>query len=281
MVDVGTARLYVKGTTVLRALQHEETMLTDKEIRLLKEQAKRISCLYWRDADGVAHRVRGVQLKWVEDKNEPELAEPVAVLDSGKVVALYNVELTEFFTLQPLTLGDGRTPTQYVDRVVDTLGLLCNGTKPPREMVEAWFQDESEELQDWAVNHTALCWGTGIGTIEAAIAMAETPEEGISGGNGQEHQMREEVFPREAGSSLPADEPDTTPLGLLKQALDISGIVYTVREDSDGGSYLFIGDILQSPDRLEGYTADAAPLEVLKRLELTMFEFEDNCIASC
>jgi len=256
-------------------------MLTDKEIRLLKEQAKRISCLYWRDADGVAHRVRGVQLKWVEDKNEPELAEPVAVLDSGKVVALYNVELTEFFTLQPLTLGDGRTPTEYVDRVVDTLALLCHGTKPPREMVEAWFRDESEDLQDWAVNHTAACWGTGIGTIEAAVAMADTPEEGISGGNGQEHQTREEAFPREEAGVMEATGPDLSALEHLKRALDISNIPYTVREEPDDWTYVFIGDLLQKSDSLEGYTAETAPLEVLMRADLHMFEFTEGRIGSC
>ena len=256
-------------------------MLTDNEIRLLKAQTKRLSCIYWRDADGVAHHVKGVQLKWVEDKNEPELAEPVAVLDSGKVVALYNVELAEFFTLQPLTLGDGQVPTLYVDRVVEALALLCNGAKPPRELVEGWLLDKSDGLQDWAVNNTAVCWGTGIGTIEAAIAMADTPEEGISGGSGHEHQMRDEAFPREHCASLQTEEQTGTAFAHIKHAFEASGITYTVRAESDGWAYLFSGDALESVELLDGYSADTAPLELLKRLDLNMFEFQDGCIVSC
>jgi hypothetical protein len=170
-------------------------MLTDIEIRLLKDKARRLPNLFWRDPDGLAHRVTGVNLKWVEDPNEPSLTEPVAVLASGRVVALYNTELESFFLSQPLVLGQPHQATLFVDRMLDSLALLCNGQRPSREMVEAWFKDESEALQDWAVNHAAPYWATGIGVIDAATALAESPEEGISGGNGgPEHQLRHEVF---------------------------------------------------------------------------------------
>lgn len=171
-------------------------MLTDIEIRLLKDKAKRLPNLFWRDQDGLAHRVAGVNLKWVEDRNEPELTEPAAILASGKVVALYNTELSNFFLSQPLTLGQSHQATGFVERVQESLALLCNGQTPPRELVEQWFTHESEDLQDWAVNHAASYWATGIGIIDAATALAETPEEGISGGNGgAEHQLRHEAFP--------------------------------------------------------------------------------------
>ena len=255
-------------------------MLTDREIQLLKAKLKRLTNLYWRDADGVAHLVKGVNLKWVEDKNEPDLAEPVAVLASGKVVALHNVELSEFVTLQPISLGHPNEPTLYVDRVIETLAMLCYGAKPPRKMVEEWFRDESEELQDWAVNHSSMYWATGIGTIEAAIAMAETPEEGISGGNGPEHQMREEAFPREV--SFVEEEPaPTTSLEHLKRAFDLSGIVYTVREDEDGFAYLFSGDTLTDAQVMGEYTADTMPLELLRQMRLRLYEFEDGYLISC
>jgi len=169
-------------------------MFQTEEIAQLKTKLKASKNVYWRDADGVCHHVAGVNLKWVEDRNEPKLTEPVAVLTSGKVVALHNVGLAEFVIMQPLVLGSPDTPRLYVDRVLDALGLLCEGRKPPREMVEAWFMSDDHSLQDWAVCNAGVCWATGIGTIEAAIAMAETPEEGISNGNGKEHQTREEAF---------------------------------------------------------------------------------------
>jgi hypothetical protein len=84
------------------------------------------------------------------------------------------------------------TNTRYIDRVVEALTLLCAGAIPPREMVVAWEDDSSEELQSWAINHVATPWGTGIGTIEAAQTMADTPEEGMG------HEYREDAFPREA-----------------------------------------------------------------------------------
>lgn len=179
-------------------------MMTDTQIRLLKEELKRNTRVYWMDPDKVAHSVRGVQLKWVENKDEPDLAEPVAKLASGKVVALLNVDISEFVMVQPLHLQSWHVPTQYVDRFIQAMQLLCLGNSPSREMVESWFSSDNDDLQQWAVNNTAMTWATGIGTIEAAMALADTPEEGISGGNGQEHQTREEAFPQNHPESAPA-----------------------------------------------------------------------------
>jgi hypothetical protein len=93
--------------------------------------------------------------------------------------------------------------TLYIDRVVDALALLCGGKAPTREMVVEWEENRSETLQTWAVNNTAVRWGTGIGTIEAAQVMANTPEEG------RDHQLREDAYPVDESlieGSTPADE---------------------------------------------------------------------------
>jgi len=83
------------------------------------------------------------------------------------------------------------TKTGYVDRFLESLALLCGGKTPPRQLVIDWETDEGEELQDWAACNAAVPWATGIGTIEAAQAMASTPEEGM------DHELREDAFPRE------------------------------------------------------------------------------------
>lgn len=94
------------------------------------------------------------------------------------------------------------TNTRYVDRMVDALALLCGGVRPPKELVVAWEENTSEELQTWAVCHAAAPWATGIGTIEAAQTLAATPEEGM------EHQDRVAAFPdtRATCGPTPASE---------------------------------------------------------------------------
>lgn len=170
-------------------------MLTKDQINQLKKRVK-LGDVFWKDSDGVCHRVRGVNLKWVEFADEPKLHEPAALLEGGGAVALHNVELSTFVTTMPLALGDGYTPTTYVERLTDALALLCGGNRPDEALVIDYFDDDGFELQDWAINHTSLPWTTGIGVIEAAMALAETPIEGIGEGRGPEHQTREEAFPR-------------------------------------------------------------------------------------
>lgn len=169
-------------------------MFTDKQINQLRIRIK-AGGVVWIDFDNMPHPVAGVNLKWVEDKSQPKLTEPVAVLKSGRVVSLNNVEVDTFVSQQPLILGDPMVPTSYLERVSDGFALLCNGNRPTPKMLEDWVLGTNERLQDWAVNNMAVYWGTGIGTIDAAFALAETPEEGISEGKGKEHQTREEAFP--------------------------------------------------------------------------------------
>lgn len=92
--------------------------------------------------------------------------------------------------------------TLYIDRVIEALTLLCAGKRPERDIVIGWEDDTSEELQTWAVCNAAAPWATGIGVIEAAQALANTPEEGLN------HQDREDAFPstRTAPAPTPASE---------------------------------------------------------------------------
>lgn len=76
---------------------------------------------------------------------------------------------------------DPDTPTTYAYRFQMALALLCGNHLPDARLCELWFTESSEEahsqLQEWAINHTVMPWATGIGTIEAALALADTPVE--------------------------------------------------------------------------------------------------------
>lgn len=175
-------------------------MLTPSEIKLLGIKVKLLTNLYWREADGRAHVVKEVKLNWTETPGVPGAKkEPVAILSAGLVLKLSTASMSDFFVAQPLVVGEYTTPTTYVDRVLESFALICNGHRPPKQLVEDWLTEGDEvgnNLQDWAVNHAAPYWATGIGTIDAAFAMAESPEEGISFGSGVEHESREDAFPR-------------------------------------------------------------------------------------
>jgi len=61
-------------------------------------------------------------------------------------------------------------------RAVEVLGLLCTES-PPLELVLQWVTGQSEDLQEWALNHShgRLSWATGIALVEAALAIAHEP----------------------------------------------------------------------------------------------------------
>jgi hypothetical protein len=89
------------------------------------------------------------------------------------------MSMTDAFTSEAMSRRDSLNlpgVTTYLERFVDALGLLCRSA-PPRELCEAWLNDESETLQEWVVNHLRVHWASGIGTIEAAQHMADVPEE--------------------------------------------------------------------------------------------------------
>jgi len=70
--------------------------------------------------------------------------------------------------------------TNWVDRFIEAFTLLCGGKAPPRQMVLDWFNREldSFELQEFALEHTPLKSAQGIAIIDAAVAIADQPQEG-------------------------------------------------------------------------------------------------------
>jgi hypothetical protein len=70
----------------------------------------------------------------------------------------------------------------YRNRFAAALSRLC-GVRPPDDLVAGWLAgDEShvetgaDTLQDWASIHRPFHWATGIGTIDAARALADEPD---------------------------------------------------------------------------------------------------------
>lgn len=70
--------------------------------------------------------------------------------------------------------------------------LLCKGHRPPTELVVNWFTDtDSEGLQNFAAEHGPE-WAQGVGVIDAARLLADTPTEILClNGPQQDH----EAFP--------------------------------------------------------------------------------------
>jgi hypothetical protein len=122
--------------------------------------------------------------------------------------------------------------TLYIDRVVEALTLLCGGKAPARELVVAWEENTSEELQSWAVCNVAAPWGTGIGTIEAAQVMADTPEEGM------DHQYRDDAYPR--GVDL-TERRDTSAVDLSERITAVYGDNWSLQVNGDGTGSLTAG----------------------------------------
>jgi hypothetical protein len=125
--------------------------------------------------------------------------------------------------------------TLYIDRMMDALALLCGGKTPAREMVEAWEEHASEELQDWAVCNVVAPWATGIGTIEAAQALADTPEDGMG------HQLSEDAYPHQAGA---AEHRDTSAVDLSERITAAYGRDWTLKVSADGNGSLMADETI-------------------------------------
>lgn len=66
--------------------------------------------------------------------------------------------------------------TDWLSRFAQAIGLLC-GVPPDMALCADWANNESEELQSWVLQNSTVSWCSGIGTIDAATVMADTPEE--------------------------------------------------------------------------------------------------------
>lgn len=68
--------------------------------------------------------------------------------------------------------------TTYLARFRHALAVLCGGVAPPEEMCADWLNSDDEALQTWAVNNTVMDWAMGITVVEAAMKLADEPDEG-------------------------------------------------------------------------------------------------------
>ena len=87
---------------------------------------------------------------------------------------------------------DWTTPTTIVERFGDAMELLCQGHRPPDSMLCAWIDGSSEELQTFAANH-GPAWAQGIGIIDAALTLVDSPTEiNFHDRPGVDHEHREQ-----------------------------------------------------------------------------------------
>ena len=112
-------------------------------------------------------------------------------LDESQLMAALEKMKNEFFRLRGVEvevapLRDLKTkvePTTKAERFADALTILCGGYVPDIELVDAWFDEEDDDshikLQEWAVNNSAAGWAMGIGVIDAALTLADNPDEGV------------------------------------------------------------------------------------------------------
>jgi hypothetical protein len=78
-------------------------------------------------------------------------------------------------------------PTEWMERFVEALELLCAGNRPSDKIVQDWWDDEidSFDLQEFCIKYCPLTWSMGISVIDAAITLADQPAEGVG------HKIRE------------------------------------------------------------------------------------------
>jgi len=112
-------------------------------------------------------------------------------LNESQLMAALEKMKNEFFRLKGVEvevapLRELKTkvePTTKAERFSDALTILCGGYVPEIELVDAWFDEEDDQshikLQEWAVNHSAAGWAMGIGVIDAALTLADNPDEGV------------------------------------------------------------------------------------------------------
>jgi hypothetical protein len=93
---------------------------------------------------------------------------------------------------------DWTAPTTVLERFGDAMELLCQGTRPPDWVLTQWLRGNGEELQDFA-NDYGPAWAQGIGIIEAALTLVDTPTDiNFFSRPGVDHQHRVFVQTRES-----------------------------------------------------------------------------------
>lgn len=136
-------------------------------------------------------------------------------------------------------------PSTFTERFTQAVQLLCGGTAPDPQAIQAWLDPKSEDnrLQAFAVDHGPR-WCQGIELLDAAYRMASNPAEGaehtpgvahyVAGlriRRGEDTQVCKILFTTEDDPRLHADE----------IASSYYGEEAAVSTD---GEYLFNGDTL-------------------------------------
>lgn len=123
-----------------------------------------------------------------------------------------------------LPVDSGGEATLFMRRFGDAMQLLCRGNRPSDEMMQAWLDNDNEDLQSFASVHT-LGWAQGLGVIDAALTMADTPTEG----DGHEERERPE--------DPQLDDEDIAVLReeLEREDLSVYTVVRMARQDLDNG----------------------------------------------
>ena len=74
--------------------------------------------------------------------------------------------------------ADWTKPTTKLQRMSDAVTLLCDGKRPSDRLVQGWLDKTDEGLRDFAATH-GPAWAQGIGVLDAAAVLADTPTEGV------------------------------------------------------------------------------------------------------
>lgn len=161
--------------------------MNTKEIKIL--QARVAAGNVWWTNGSKSRLVKEVKL--TSAQNGKQVRRPVAVLaEFDEELALAAVDASVFVVQLPCMVEMHMEPVGFLERFTGALALLCGGRRPEEALVRDWFNPElnSFRLQDWAVANMTVAWGTGIGVLDAATAMADNPEEGI------DHETRDEFI---------------------------------------------------------------------------------------
>lgn len=105
-------------------------------------------------------------------------ANPAAVLELISLLSTPATPQPEGNGWKPNSEG----PTGWEFRFVEALRNLCGGAEPPDRLVKGWLTHENDELQGWVVSNCTFHWAMGATVIDAAMALADEPEEGAGHG---------------------------------------------------------------------------------------------------
>jgi hypothetical protein len=125
--------------------------------------------------------------------------------------------------VKPLT-GDHTT---FVQRFTDAVAMMC-GAEPPPEFVDEWLRKVEvnfvARLQEWVLcQDGAPEWAQGVGVLDAAYLLADSPVEGL--GHKDRIEANELTDEPEQETDRPTSVPKATPPGLVEALNEASEIL--------------------------------------------------------